>query len=128
MKIITWNCRGLGNRPTVHGLLDLQKREVPDILFLSETRLDEERMRRFRDLPSMPNMAVQNNRGKSGGLALFWRHGIKVMVRWTGRMHIDAIVEEDDGYKWQLTGIYGESHSEKKAETWRLLRTLHHQV
>ena len=30
------NCRGLGNQPAVHGLLDLQKAEEPDILFLSK--------------------------------------------------------------------------------------------
>lgn len=43
-------------------------------------------------------------------------------------MHIDAIVEEDDGFKWRLTGVYGESHIEKKVETWRLLRKMHHQI
>lgn len=42
-------------------------------------------------------------------------------------MHIDATVTEEDGFKWRLTGIYGESKMEKKVETWRLLRTLHMQ-
>lgn len=129
MKIIAWNCRGLGNRPAVRGLVDIQRQEVPGIMFLSETRMDEGRMGRFRAMLDMPNMLVQNNRGKSGGLALFSRKGLKVTLRWVGRMHIDTIVEEEEeGFKWWLTGIYGESHAEKKGETWRLLRTLHHQI
>jgi len=37
MRIITWNCRGLGNGPAVRGLLDLQEREAPDVLFIAET-------------------------------------------------------------------------------------------
>lgn len=40
MKTITWNCRWLGNGPTVRGLLNLQKEDDPDILFLSETKMD----------------------------------------------------------------------------------------
>lgn len=128
MKLIAWNCQGLGNRPTLRGLLDLQKKEDPDILFLCETGLDRRRMEKFRDLLGLHNMEVRNNDGKSGGLALLWRRGINVMVRWMGRMHIDAIVEEEDGFKWRLTGIYEESHMERKVETWRLLRTLQHQI
>lgn len=41
MKLITWNCRGLGNGPAVHGLLNIQKEEDTDILSLSETKMEE---------------------------------------------------------------------------------------
>jgi hypothetical protein len=43
-------------------------------------------------------------------------------------MHIDAIITETDGFKWRFTGIYGEPRSEKREETWKLLRTLHQQI
>ena len=43
MKLIAWNCRGLGTSLTIHSLLDLQKGEDLDILFLSETKMNEKR-------------------------------------------------------------------------------------
>lgn len=43
-------------------------------------------------------------------------------------MHIDAVVKEEDGFKWRLTGIYWESHMERKVETWRLLHRLQNRI
>lgn len=48
MKLVAWNCRGLGNRPAMKGLLELQKREAADILFLSETKMDRRKIEKFR--------------------------------------------------------------------------------
>jgi hypothetical protein len=64
---------------------------------------------------------------KCEGLAMFWKRGINLSLRWKGRMHIDVEVVQPDGFKWRLTGIYGEPRQENREDTWRLLRTLHHQ-
>jgi exonuclease III/phage terminase Nu1 subunit (DNA packaging protein) len=117
----------LGNGPAVRGLLALQKKEDPDILFLSETKLKGKKMEKFRNMLGLQHMLVKDCVGKSGGLALFWRRGINVELRWMGRMHIDVNVTEEDGFKWRLTGIYGEPRQDRREETWRLMRTLHHQ-
>jgi hypothetical protein len=42
-------------------------------------------------------------------------------------MHIDVDVVGEDSFKWRLTGIYGQPRQEMRKETWRLMRTLHHQ-
>jgi hypothetical protein len=40
MRLLSWNCRGLGNPCTILELLLLIKEQGPSVLFLSETRLD----------------------------------------------------------------------------------------
>jgi hypothetical protein len=40
MRIPAANYQGAGNRPTVRSLLRVQKRCDPDVIFLSETRLE----------------------------------------------------------------------------------------
>jgi exonuclease III len=47
MKLVSWNCRGLGKRPAVWGLLELQNSEKADVLFLSETKMDRHRIEKF---------------------------------------------------------------------------------
>ena len=105
----------------IHGLLELQKKEDPDILFLFETKMDEWRMQRFRWGLGLVNMVVKNYDGKGGGLALFWRRGVEVNVRAISQLYIDAEVVEKDGFIWRFTGIYGEPKSELKYRMWDAL-------
>lgn len=128
MKVIAWNCHGLGNPSAVRSLLELQRAEDPDILFLSETKLREKEIEFLRWRWSLVHMVVQDCDGRCGGLALFWRRGVEVNLRSKGRCHIDAEVVAEDGVKWRLTRIYGESKAGEKENTWRLLRTLHGQT
>jgi hypothetical protein len=71
MRLIAWNYRGLGNGPAVRGLLDVQKKEDPNVLFLSETKHDRQWMEGLRWRLNMSNMVVKDSVGASGGLALF---------------------------------------------------------
>lgn len=70
MKIIAWNCRGLGNNTVVRGLLNVQKKEDPDVLFLSEKKLVMSRIKGFRWKLGLSNMIVKDCSGCSGGLAI----------------------------------------------------------
>lgn len=75
MKIIAWNCRGLGNPLGVRSLLELQRAEDPDVLFLSETKMREKEMEIFWWKLNMANMVVKDCDSRSGGLAMFWKRG-----------------------------------------------------
>ena len=80
MKAIAHNCRGLGNFLTVDSLLELQKADDPDILFLSKTKMDREGLSRLTLKLGMPNMVAKNCEGCSGGLALFWKNEVQLIV------------------------------------------------
>jgi hypothetical protein len=71
MRLIAWKCQGLENGPTVRGLLDVQKKEDPNVLFLSKMKHNKRWMEGFRWRLNMPNMVVKDSEGTRDGLALF---------------------------------------------------------
>jgi exonuclease III len=74
MKLVSWNCLGLGNRPTVRGLRELQKSEKADVLFLYETKMDRRRIEKFRWMLGLSNMVVHDAVKKRGGCVLAKRN------------------------------------------------------
>lgn len=117
MKLITWNCRGLGNRPVVRGLLELQKQEEADILFLCETKMGKRKIEKFRWMLGLTNMVFKECVGKSGGLALFWRKEVNLNLKEISKYYIDVEVGDDVGGSWRFTGIYGEPNADLKDNT-----------
>jgi exonuclease III len=127
MIVAGWNGRGLGNDPAVRGLLNFKRKVNPDVLFLAETKLREREIEKFRWLLEMPHMCLKNPEGRSRGVAMLWKRSVQVSLRSFGRRHIDVDIRREDGTMWRMTGVYGESHGDRKPETWRLLRTLKQQ-
>uniref|UniRef100_A0A453JWN8 Endonuclease/exonuclease/phosphatase domain-containing protein n=1 Tax=Aegilops tauschii subsp. strangulata TaxID=200361 RepID=A0A453JWN8_AEGTS len=124
MKLVSWNCQGLGNGPAVQSLLDIGRVEEPDVLFISETRMTHQELDRFRWSLGLTQMLAWDSVGRSRGIALFWRRGLDLSLRSYGRRHIDDDVKEENGMIWRMTGVYGESAADRKKETWRTIKLL----
>ena len=106
MRLLSWNCQGLGNPWTVRSLRKIMEDEAPTVCFLMETRLDKEGFKQHcGDLP-FPNQIFVKKPNAGGGLALIWKHEIKVDVINYTENHILAKVVEEDGFQWYLTGFY----------------------
>lgn len=71
---------GIGNGPTVRALLDDQKKEDPNVLFLSEMKHDRRWMEGLRWRLKMTNMVAKDSNGTSGGLALLWKKEVDPTV------------------------------------------------
>ncbi|KAJ4966991.1 hypothetical protein NE237_018840 [Protea cynaroides] len=44
MKILSWNCQGLGSSPTIRALFNLLRQKHLDIVFLMETSLTQRKI------------------------------------------------------------------------------------
>lgn len=103
---------------------DIQKEEDPDILFLSETKMDEHRIKGLRWKLGLTNMVVKDCLGRGGGLAIFWWKDIDMHVRLISQLYIYVDVMEVSGFVWRLTGFCGEPSTDRKVLSWKALRVL----
>ncbi|KAK8328760.1 hypothetical protein V6Z11_A11G272000 [Gossypium hirsutum] len=128
MKILSWNCRGVGNPATVRELEQLPVPNVPDIIFLYETKIHSNGFQRIRSLCRMEGCLAVDSEGKSGGLALLWRDGINVSIQNYSKFHIDSLLRLEDDEVLRFTGFYGQSDTSSRQQAWNMLRRVYSRV
>jgi hypothetical protein len=124
MSCLSWNCRGLGNPRTVQELANMVRVKAPSAVFLMETWSNEGYLENVRCFLHFKNKLIVQSNNKGGGLALFWNDDFNVFIKSYSCSHIDAIIKEGTADAWRLTGVYGASETQKREETWALLRHL----
>jgi hypothetical protein len=124
MRILSLNCRGLGNQVTVNELHGLVKLEVPKIVFLMETRLPVRKLEFLRIKFGMRGCFGVDRKRFGGGFALFWDDSVTVHVQSYSLFHIDVFVFQDEGVPWRFTGFYGHPETGLRSRSWSLLRRL----
>ena len=125
MSLLSWNYRGLGNPQTVNALKKVIRIEDSIIVFLMETKSNEDQMKMVRDQCGFKQSFAVPSIGLSGRLALFWKDEIKMEINKSALSHIDAIVKGEGKFGQQhLTGFYGNPDIAQRAESWELLQGL----
>ncbi|XP_041011336.1 uncharacterized protein LOC121255118 [Juglans microcarpa x Juglans regia] len=83
-------------------------------------------MERLKYRLGFENCLAVGCKGRSGGMALYWKKEIDVVVKNFSRSHIHASIHDtrDEGETWFLTGIYGQPEAHRRHETWDLIRSL----
>ena len=62
------------------------------------------------------------------GLAMLWERDLSVELKSYTRYHIDAVVTDPtSGFKWRITGFYGNPDTNRRKESWELLHFLNAQ-
>ncbi|XP_040988956.1 uncharacterized protein LOC121236574 [Juglans microcarpa x Juglans regia] len=125
MKLISWNAHGLGNPRGVRALHDLIMMEVPTVVFLLETKLAATAIERITVRVGLDGCFVVPCEGRSGGLALMWKNEMSLCIKSYSLFHIDAKLEDPSkGILWKFTRVYGNPITERRRETWELIRHL----
>lgn len=118
MKILAWNCRGLGGPPTVSQLRESLRFFKPELAFFCETKRRKgfvgivcKRMR-WRDRW----YAVEPN-GKSGGLLLGWDEGVTVHQVRNSSFYIELEFEtsKTNGSMWAIF-VYASNNEKVRVE------------
>lgn len=81
MKMLAWNCQGLASARAVRALLEIQKRERPDVFFLSETHLGKAKTKKLKRRLGCDHFIINESDGRSGGLLMLWRKDLVIVPR-----------------------------------------------
>ncbi|XP_058761720.1 uncharacterized protein LOC131635127 [Vicia villosa] len=125
MKILSWNCRGLSSPRAIPNLKKLAQRYQPDIIFLSETLAKSRKLESIRILLKYEACLAVDVEGRSGGLAVLWKHNSTCSIVNYSRNFINLHVKEDNKEEWRLTCYYGYPERSRRRLAWELLRELH---
>jgi exonuclease III len=130
MRVLSWNCQGLGNPRTVRALKKLFATHQPDIIFLMETKLLENQfhfLNSYKDHYSSHtiNCSVTGG-GRAGGLALIWNHcTVNLEIMNFDFNYIDVSIHNSiNNQSWRATGIYGYPQAQNKYLTCQLINDL----
>lgn len=124
MILLGWNCRGLGQSRTVRILNEMLTSHKPDILFLSETLVEGNKVEVLASKIGFVNFHSVDRQGRGGGLAVFWKNNVRCSIMDSSQNHIDIIIEERHNVSWRLTCFYGFPERERRQQSWDFLRLL----
>lgn len=101
MKILSWNCRGLGRSSTISRLRESIRLNLPDIIFLCETKQSFDFVKKtISKLPGYDNWTVREPTGRKGGMLAAWNQNVDVKHVWTNdfcmEMRVNSEAEEGD--------------------------------
>ena len=126
MNCLVWYCRGLGNPRTVRELGKIIRAKDPSVVFVAETWTDEVRLDQILRNIDFDNKWVVLREGRGGGLALFWKSSVNLVVEDSSNYYIDTWIDKNKECEWRFIGFYSEPKTSRRGEAWDSLRSLNH--
>ncbi|KAL8098510.1 hypothetical protein AgCh_031328 [Apium graveolens] len=113
-----------GSPRTIRVLSDLLKSRNLDFLFLSETISFANKIEELRVKYGFSQCFSVDRVGRSGGLAIFWKHNVACEVVGYSQNHVDVNFIENNAAIWRLSCFYGFPERERRKHSWDLIRRL----
>ena len=126
MSCLSWNCHGLRNPQTVDELVTLVGKKDPTVVFLIQTKSNDEVIEKARRKIQFAHKFVVPQPNQGGGLALLWKEDFQLDVQTSSDNHIDSVVDQGMDDAWRITGFYGNPNSTNREASQSLLRDLSH--
>ncbi|CAL1410545.1 unnamed protein product [Linum trigynum] len=128
MRLLSYNCRGLGNTRAVRSITSLLRQVSPQVVFLMETkqlREENEKTRVEMGFKFGTSWPCDTSRGgRARGISLWWKEEINAQVMNVDGHFIDLRIEERFEGSWRFTGVYGWPESGEKHQTLELINNL----
>lgn len=119
MKLICWNCQGLGSPLTIQSLQALVAQEKPTVLCLLETKNREDVVKRMQKRLKFQHRFTVSPRGLVGGLALFWNEQVTISIISTTMSYIDLIrILEETKQRMRVTFVYPSTDFQQRVQLW----------
>ncbi|CAM8920557.1 unnamed protein product [Rhodiola kirilowii] len=122
MRLLSWNCRGVGGPRAVRSLGDVVRTHRPSILGLIETKKADPDWEHLKRKLGFTECFAVGSHGRSGGLAMLWDEETEVTIISHSAAHIDVRVRKES--EFFLTLFYGSPRCHERKNSWNLLRNL----
>lgn len=124
MKLLAWNCRGLGSPSTIPQLKESIRQSLSDVTFLSETKQKKGFVNTVcRRLKCKDRWEVVDPIGSKGGMLVMWGESVRVKQIIKSDFSIELEVDSDcfDGLGW-IVFVYMSTEDKIWKRQWDLLR------
>ncbi|XP_025702728.1 uncharacterized protein [Arachis hypogaea] len=129
MKILMWNCRGLGRPLTVHNLKGIIRSHSPEIVFLCETKNPSRSVEQKLRGCGFKDWSLVNPEGTAGGLVIAWKEGLEVTVINSNHFFIAIIVKDKvTNHDWCLLGVHLSTNDQIRSQQFGELSLILQQV
>lgn len=110
MKILVWNCQGIGGALTVPNLMEQNKLHSPEVVVLLETKIKGFQLAFLKRKLGMQCMHGVDANGLSGGLIFIWKDPQIVVVAKYSDYYIEVLVTDAHrNVLWHLIAVYASS-------------------
>ena len=122
MRVVVWNCQGVGSPLTVPQLREVNNLSSPNIFFLSETKNRKTAIERITRRLRLENNVTVEAMNRAGGMALLWTKDTQIVEVATTAFTIEAKIEGNESQAaWWLIGVYASCDQRIRKEQWRVL-------